>query len=457
MKNIFNSSTWVNKIEDLEINRPKYFSALIACVFLFASFVVTVPRGASAATRPSVSLEQCANKNSTCDSNVNANQWQTGNLNTNNSTYAEGESVPYRAEFIHLTAGQSYQVTIEWDTTKAGIHATDYLASYDMTELTAFPCAGISCGPNSHDLPIGIDPHVTNEGVGQLAGQVLRAFGATFPTNGAAIPNTGNLCASASCSVPNNHGAYNLTGTYAGSSSTSIDIVFTANESTVVLSWGGHLAKKTDWGDGNSASAISGSEFHMRVLDFRCSNVDNCSAGSLDRSLKLDACDAACATTTTSTAAPTTTTSTSTSTSTTTTLESTTTTSTTLPVDVTTTTLVIFSETTVPQSSTTTSPAVTTTTAPAVTTTSVAGGSVSVSNTTPASPQGEGDNFQNNIPTITNTPSDTFDVLIPDGLPITGAQLSILLFAILMLLVTGGLFMKVSQVQVRRNMKDEDQ
>ncbi|MSZ96121.1 MAG: hypothetical protein F2579_01615 [Actinobacteria bacterium] len=47
--------------------------------------------------------------------------------------------------------------------------------------------------------------------------------------------------------------------------------------------------------------------------------------------------------------------------------------------------------------------------------------------------------------------------MIPDGLPITGAQLSILLFAILMLLVTGGLFMKVSQVQVRRNMKDEDQ
>jgi hypothetical protein len=92
-----------------------------------------------------------------------------------------------------------------------------------------------------------------------------------------------------------------------------------------------------------------------------------------------------------------------------------------------------------------------------VTTTSVAGGSINVSNTTPVSIQDNSEDFQNIIPAVTANPSDTYDVLIPDGLPMTGAQLSILFFAILMLLVTGGVFMKVSQVQVRRNKKDEDQ
>ena len=512
MKNIFNSSTWVNRIEGLEINRPKYFSALIACIFLFASFVVTVPRGASAATRPGVSLEQCANKDLTCDSDDNAKQWQTGNLNHSNSTFAEGDSVPYRSGFIHLTAGQTYLVSIEWDTTKSGKHAIDYLTSFDATESKAFPCAGIKCGEKYDSLPIETDSHVKDEGVEQLAGQFFKVFGGMFPAKGKTIENTGNLCADSSCPVGSNHGSYKLSGEYKDSSSTSVELMFTAEDSTVVLSWGGHLATQKDWGEGKSASAIAGSPYHMRLLDFRCSNVKNCSAGNMDRSLQLDdscndssgmsvekeseetpSCDSDCdgnedeskespcsttstsstststsststSTSTTSTTVPldTTTSTTSTSTSSTSTSSSSTSssstsTSTTVPVDVTTTTIGIFSETTVPRSSTTTVPVVTTTTTPVVTTTSVAGGSINVSNTTPVSIQDNSEDFQNIIPAVTANPSDTYDVLIPDGLPMTGAQLSILFFAILMLLVTGGVFMKVSQVQVRRNKKDEDQ
>lgn len=559
---MFSFSTWINKIQAIELDIPKYFSVLTACVFLLASFVISAPRVASAAPRrPAVSLEQCANKDLTCDSNENAKQWQTGNLNRNNSTYVEGNSVPYRVEFTDLTADQTYLISIEWDTTKSGKHAFDYLTSYNLTEEKAFPCAGIECGDKTDSLQIEPDPNVT---VGQPADQLFQIFGGTFPLAGQQIENSGNLCSDYKCEIARNHGEFKLTGTYEDSSSTSVDLVFTAHNPTVVLSWGGHLATEVDWGVGKSASAISGSPYHMRLLDFRCSNVDNCSTGKLDRSLHLnddcdeseehklaekktgdsDSCDDDCdeseehelaereageselnesdhdhlpcsttttsttSTTSTTTTVPVTTTSTTTTvpvttttvpvtTTSTTTIVPLTTTSTTTTVPVTTTTVPVTTTsttTTVPASTTTTTidtitvatvPEVPTTTIPSVTTSSVVGAtttttatvpsstttaevgatttttspsnSILISVVTPRTPQNEADSFQNNFPTITNTPSDTYDVLIPDGLPITGAQLSVLFFLILLLLVSGGILVSLSKVQVQRSLKDEVQ
>ena len=57
-------------------------------------------------------------------------------------------------------------------------------------------------------------------------------------------------------------------------------VTFTAANSTVVLAWGGHIASQIDWGAGNSAGSISGSPYHMRLLD-----LDNDGLGNMDRSL----------------------------------------------------------------------------------------------------------------------------------------------------------------------------
>jgi len=84
-----------------------------------------------------------------------------------------------------------------------------------------------------------------------------------------------------------------------------------AASSTVVLAWGGHFSRATDWGAGNSASALSGSPYHMRIVDLRCSDHDNCSSGNMDRSMSANAVVATTTTlapTTTTTLAPTTTT-----------------------------------------------------------------------------------------------------------------------------------------------------
>ena len=65
---------------------------------------------------------------------------------------------------------------------------------------------------------------------------------------------------------------------------TQIAVSFTVVNPTAVLAWGGHIAKATDWGPGNSAGAISGSPFHMRLISWSLGNL-----GHQDRSLSAGA------------------------------------------------------------------------------------------------------------------------------------------------------------------------
>ncbi len=268
--------------------RGRSFVFLQAALFmLLVASVMTVARWDSpleAQVKPSLSLEQCANLGITCDT-THAAQWQTGNLGSSNSDYLEGDSIPYRSVVDNLTVGQTYKVQIEWDSTASGHHAIDYITSFGRTETTADPCAGITCSASVATLAIPLDPRVSSAGVTQLPSQVITAYGATFPAAGASVPNSGNLCGTATCSIPANPSAYGFDGTYESSSQTGTSVYFTASSTRVVLAWGGHIASRTDWGNGKSAAAISGSPYHMRIIDFACSNVNNCSSGNMDRSL----------------------------------------------------------------------------------------------------------------------------------------------------------------------------
>jgi hypothetical protein len=283
----------VNKVslkETVFQDRRKFFRAS-AAILLMASVVLLTKWDSplQASVRPAVSLEQCSNLATTCDTTHSAN-WQTGNLGSSNSDYAEGDSVPYRSITSNLTVGQTYKLHIEWDTTQSGKHALDYLTSYNRTESAANPCAGVTCSGGTNTLSIPIDPHVSGAGVTQVSGQNFTAFGATFPANGAMVSNSGgNLCGSSTCTISANPSAYSLNGTYAGTSQTGLALYFTATSSTVVIAWGGHIARRLDWGAGNSAANVSGSPYHMRVIDLRCSNNDNCSSGNMDRSLSAGA------------------------------------------------------------------------------------------------------------------------------------------------------------------------
>ncbi len=219
---------------------------------------------AAALPNPSGDLDQCANGPFSgpfvpCTGSA----WQNGNVGQSQGHYYEGDSIPYRLVFDNLIAGDVYTVTIQWDTTKAGKHAIDYLTTYNRTESTGNnPCSGVvapDCTTNTADTyPIPLDSNVSGAGVTQIGGQVFTMWG-------------GDITAV---------GPYVLSGTYAGDSSTSITITFTAESTEAVLAWSGHIADRNDWaGLGGSASDITGSPYHMRFLDL------NGQGGNQDRSL----------------------------------------------------------------------------------------------------------------------------------------------------------------------------
>ena len=63
-------------------------------------------------------------------------------------------------------------MTLEWDTTKSGRHALDYITTWKRTVTSSNPCAGVSgCNLASFDTePIPADPQVTGFPVTQIPG-----------------------------------------------------------------------------------------------------------------------------------------------------------------------------------------------------------------------------------------------------------------------------------------------
>jgi uncharacterized repeat protein (TIGR01451 family) len=234
---------------------------VVAALFAF------MPSAAFGAN-PSANLDQCANGQAPSPSNNGCNgapdtDWVNGNLGASKAVYFEGDSIPYRLTFDNLSLS-SHTVTIEWDTTKSGTHALDYITSYNQSVLDANPCLGVTgCNPFSFDeFPIPADPQVTGGGVTPLAGN-LTMFG-------------GDITGVSAYSYPDGTG-------FAGDKSARITITFTATAANPVLAWGGHIASRQDWGLTASAVSIPGSPYHTRLIDL------DGSGGNQDRSLSAEA------------------------------------------------------------------------------------------------------------------------------------------------------------------------
>src|SRR5262249_6125766 len=175
-----------------------------------------------------------------------------------------------------------------------GKHAIDYLGSFDATETTSptatalhannnNPCADKpavgSCNPSS-PADTFLIPAATLVNCATSAGTApATQIAGSFKIWGANSPNiTGVSYVSENV----------VSGT--GQCSTTVAITFTTNASgTVVLAWGGHIASQTDWGIGNSASAISGSPYHMEQDSLTTNGVNQSGVGSQDRALATSA------------------------------------------------------------------------------------------------------------------------------------------------------------------------
>lgn len=245
------------------LRRAGIASGLLVALAIFGIGVVWAATG--------VSIDQCANGTFASPLACTNAQFQNGNINENNSHYSEGSVVPFRQTFTGLVPGTTYSVTIGWQFLNSGLHAYDYITTYNATEASADPCTGVAgavCTPAAKTTtPIPADPTlvaacntVLHNAVPQIGG-VFTLFG-------------GNLVSA---------GPYSQLTCGSGNVDQSIVVTFTAVQATEVLAWGGHIATQSDWGGGQGATGISGSPYHMHqdACSFGC--------GSQDRSLKAAA------------------------------------------------------------------------------------------------------------------------------------------------------------------------
>jgi Proton-conducting membrane transporter len=121
--------------------------------------------GAAVGSHQGVDLDQCSNGQFGSAQSCPPG-WQNGDLNPQNSFYREGDSVPFRATLSGLSDG-THTFVIQYDTTKSGKHAYDYLTSYDRTVSGLGPCDGVSCSgsPSTFPIPMSDNPVPPNIGL----------------------------------------------------------------------------------------------------------------------------------------------------------------------------------------------------------------------------------------------------------------------------------------------------
>ncbi|WKZ29124.1 MAG: hypothetical protein QY323_00175 [Patescibacteria group bacterium] len=251
--------------------------ALLAFALIAQIVVGAAVQAGNHQANPSADLDQCSNGPVSTPNDCTGSAWQNGNLNSNNSHYAEGQSAPYRVILENIPTTGTITLVIEYDIKHSGKHAIDYLTSFDRTESTASPCDNVSpCSlsgtaafpaPSSTNSPTSGQP-TTSFNALPASERALSMYNASISGTGITYVSEGDLTAS--------------------SASTQVQIQFTASESTVVFAWGGHIGSSSDWGTGNSAGGISGSPYHMRLVSLTGANL-----GNQDRSLSADAVSAA--------------------------------------------------------------------------------------------------------------------------------------------------------------------
>lgn len=232
----------------------------------------------------SADLSQIRNGGVGCDDTVpnscnDPADWVNGNAGASNAHYQEGQSIAYRMVMQNLTLG-SHAVVIEWDVKHSNANAIDFITHFQRVNESIQPC-----GPANHpeDIVPGCNagsfttfdiPAPT--GVNSpIAGLPQNAFNALPVAQRRMTMYNGTIT---SMVYTNPQGDLST-----AQSSTRITINFTAANSTVVMAWGGHIARAVDWGTGNSASGISGSPYHTRLI-----SLDG-SGGNQDRSLSANA------------------------------------------------------------------------------------------------------------------------------------------------------------------------
>jgi uncharacterized repeat protein (TIGR01451 family) len=234
-----------------------------------------------------VNLDQCANAPRTANCT-----WQNGDLNGNNSTYAEGLAVPFRLEFDGLPTG-THTIHLNYDFTAGGHEGYDFLADFDLTEKVDLCAVG---GGGRSALCDTFQGGLTKANATSLF---------AFPSDPFPVPGANNLTV-AGAELTGLFGANGKRHLYAwgatitaisaithagpttGNNSADLVVTFTNTGANVAFAWSAHLAQSSYWknsdGTADGAGQISGAPWHMRTQQ-----LDNSGNKNQDRSIQPSA------------------------------------------------------------------------------------------------------------------------------------------------------------------------
>ena len=235
----------------------------------------------------SVDFRQSANNDGL---GLGSNHWLNSIVQSSNSVYYEGMSNFQRAIFtdVPATTGNNHSLTFEHDATKGGIHAYDFLTSYQQaivnnqallgvpvtlnpcgTNIAASmvtPCNTVRGGLNFIDVDVPDDTFLSKDGptATKIAAYEVINGNRTIRIWGNAPFVPGSAVLTLSHSV----------ATQADSADSNINYTLTwqSTSTVILLEMAGHISVTGDgtgvsWGTGLGSSNISGGPYHFKLGD----------------------------------------------------------------------------------------------------------------------------------------------------------------------------------------------
>jgi hypothetical protein len=257
-----------------------------------------------------VDFKQCANDDPSTNPPVDTGDchWIGSIIQEQNSQYSEGMALPQRVVFdgIVATTGNIHTLTFDHEFTKGGIHAFDFLVSYedadvlatqygfpydDLIGQTCFPeigppntlddtCEDLRTGANHLAVEVPNDAFVSKDGTVQSR---INAYETAYGNR--TIDIYGNAPIT-SASLTMSHNVAN--GGDTGDSQANYVLTWTSSSTSILITYATHISIGGDpalnamaWGINLGASSISGGPYHNNIRQ-----LDGNALGAQDNQLK---------------------------------------------------------------------------------------------------------------------------------------------------------------------------
>jgi hypothetical protein len=244
--------------------------------------------------------------------------WQNGNLNENQAHFIEGHSVPYRAVMHDLPAGKLVTITFGFDLVNSNKYALDFITGYQWlqphnyvnhtvaetvdptltsgTSLSGAPTSWKVITPASYLTDYSGQPAATAAGAAAAYADFQNIESYSNAAGKIGLWGGNFTAAPITYEYKQNNSTIDkvqLLNLANGETKVEWTVSFIATGGDAIIAFGGHIARKQDWGQGLTAGGLTGSPYHTRekgwVVDGNAATL-----GAADRSLKVALSEPTC-------------------------------------------------------------------------------------------------------------------------------------------------------------------